>query len=329
MHARREAIRLLDRALELARDPAVRCDLLTTVIPLVANDEGFGSPRVAGLQRRALDLAQRLDVEPAAPLLRSLALMALSKSDFGASQRFGDLLRERGARDGDDVLLVESDYVLGISAFWQARLQDARRHFEAAVARYRPEHRATHLFGYGLDPYVVCLSRLANTLGFLGEPDAARRACDEALAVADEIAHPPTSDTAHVFAALLALDLGDDAAVRRHAAALARAETKPAAVAGEALAGHLEVLDGRAEAGVARARRTFEDPGDHAPGHHACIARIVLAACVAAGDARAGIEAADRLLAAGAGAALWAGEARRRRAALLRSRNARGTVAPA
>jgi DNA-binding SARP family transcriptional activator len=326
MHARREAIRVLERALELARDPALQFGLLTSVIPLVANAEGFGSDRVAELQRRALDLAHRLEVEPAPPLLRSLALMALSKSEFHHSQRFGELLRARGTRDDDDdVLLVESDYVLGISAFWQGRLADARRHFEAAVARYRPEHRATHLFSYGLDPYVVCLSRLANTLAFLGEPDAARRACDDALTRAHEIDHPPTTDTARVFAALLTLDLGDARAVRRHAAALAGAETKAAAVAGEALAGYLDVLDGRREAGLARARRTFEDAGDHAPGHHACIARIVLAACVAADDAVAGVDAAERLLAAGAGAALWAPEARRQCAAFLRNAAATST----
>jgi DNA-binding SARP family transcriptional activator len=325
MHANRDAMRLLQRALELASAPERELGIVTALLPLVANAEGFGSERVAELRRRALDLARGAGVEPAPPLLRSLALMALSRSDLESSRRYGELLRVRGERDGDEVLLVESDYVLGISAFWQRKLGAARRHFESAIARYRPEHRATHLFRYGLDPYVVCLSRLANTLAFQGDPEGARRACDEALAVAEEIGHMPSTETARVFAALLALDLDDTDAVRRQAAALRGAEVKAAAVAGEALGGYVDVLDGHPAAGLARARRALEDAGGHAPGHHACIARIMLAACVAAGEPRAGLDAAERLLAAGAGAPLWAAEARRRRAEFLR--NARGTPA--
>ena len=46
------------------------------------------------------------------------------------------------------MLLVEAEYVLGIAAFWSGELDAARRHFEAAVARSRPEHRHAHLLRY-------------------------------------------------------------------------------------------------------------------------------------------------------------------------------------
>jgi len=323
MHAQDKAARLLARALELARDPRRELAIVTALTPLVANAEGFGSAQVAELQRRALELGRAAGVDPAPPLLRSLALVALSNSDFDGARRYGELLRVRGERDGDDVLLVESDYVLGIAAFWRGELRAARHHFEAAVAGYRVEHRTVHLFSYGFDPQVVCLSRLANTLAFLGDAEAARRTRDAALAVAAEVGHAPSTETALVFAALLALDLGDTDDVRRYAAALRSATVKAATVIGEALGGYVQVLDGDRGAGLARARRALEDPGRHAPGHHACIARVVLAAGVAARDPRAGLEAAERLLAAGAGSALWAQEARVRRAELLG--NARGT----
>jgi tetratricopeptide (TPR) repeat protein len=317
MHASAEAIRLLERALTLAADSERELAVTTTLLPLVANAEGFACDRVQRLQRRALELAP----EPSPPLLRSLALTALSKSDFEAAGRHGVALGARGERDGDGVLRVESEYVLGIAAFWQGALPAAREHFEAAIARYRPEYRTTHTLRFGVDPYIVCVSRLANTLAFLGEPDAARRARDEALAVATDAGHAPSTETVLVFASLLALDLGDD--VRPYAAALARATVKPAAVTGEALAGYVQVLDGQRQAGLARARRALDGAGFDAPGHRATLARIVLAACVAAGDTDAGVAAAEDLLAAGAGAPLWAPVAR----AFLR--NARGTAAPA
>jgi hypothetical protein len=102
---------------------------------------------------------------------------------------------------------------------------------------------------------------------------------------------------------------------------------KAAAVAAEAYRGYLEALDGDAAGGLARIRAALADRGRHAPGHRAMIARIMMAAAVAARDADAVIAAADALLAAGAGAPLWADEARRRRAEF--ARNARGTPATA
>ncbi len=323
MHANVEAIHLLERALALA-GPDRELDVIDALIAPLAVVEGYGSGRLAELQRRALEVS---GPEPRPALLRSLALTHLAGSDFGRSRRYAEQLRARGERDGDGVLLVESDYVLGVSAFWQGELEAARRHFEAAAERYRPEHRVTHIVRYGLDPKVVCLSRLANTLGFLGEPAAARRVRDDALAAAEEAAHGPSTATAFAFAALLALDLGDVADVRRYADALAAAchGVKPAELMAEALAGYVDVLDGRPESGVARARRALDEQSaiDHAPGSRAGIARVVLAACVAAGDTGPGLAAADVLLAARTGAPLWEAEARRLRTELEeRSRNA-------
>src|SRR5205085_9853911 len=141
------------------------------------------------------------------PLLRSLALASLAQGDFDLAQGFGERLHARGARDGDDVLLVESTYVLGIAAFWSGEFEAARRHFEAAVERYRPEHRRAHLLLYGQDPKVVCLSRLGNTLWFLGRANAAILARDAALELAEEIGNPYSRWVALVFSAMLALEL--------------------------------------------------------------------------------------------------------------------------
>ena len=107
--------------------------------------------------------------------MRSLALASLTRGDFDAARAFGEQLFGRGERDADDVLWVEGAYVLGVAAYWQGQLRDARAHFEAAVARYRPEHEADHLLRYGQDPETVCLMRLAHTLWLLGR-DRRRRA---------------------------------------------------------------------------------------------------------------------------------------------------------
>jgi DNA-binding SARP family transcriptional activator len=320
MFANAETIRLLDRGLELLRAQPVaperearELELLTALLAPLLAVEGSTSPRLVDAQRRALELAQ----PPSAPLLRSIALTSLSLGHFDDARRAGEQLRE----GVDPVQRVESDYVLGIAAFWQGELRAARAHFEAAVAGYRSEHRATHLAHYGLDPQVVCLSRLGNTLWFLGETGAAVDARARALALAADIGHPGTTATVRMFAALLAIELDDVEDARTDVAALQAlaAEAMRAAQQGiEILGGYLAVRDGDHERGLERMRRALEDArgGRHAPGQEAITERLLIEAYAIAGEVDAGLAAADEAL-RGAGPRLWEAETRRRRAGFL------------
>jgi DNA-binding SARP family transcriptional activator len=307
VNAGAEAVGLLERALALtAHAPERELELVTAIVAPLAMLEGYSSPRLRELQRRGVELAPA----PEPTLLRSLALTALSHGDFDTAARCATQLR----RGGDDSLVTESDYVLGIAAFWRGELHAAREHFEAAVARYRPEDRTTHVHRYGMDPQVVCQSRLANTLWFLGHEDAARRARDVALALAAEVGHPASAATARVFAALLALELRDHDAVRAQAAELGVRDVKVIEASLAALTGYLDVLDGRAAAGLGRLRRAVEETGEggHAPGERAIYARLLAEAGAIAGDPETGLQATDVLLAGTT--RVWAAEALRLRA---------------
>ncbi|MGH3734231.1 MAG: ATP-binding protein [Micromonosporaceae bacterium] len=326
LHADAEAARLLDRGLDLlgAQPPSQARDerelaLLTALLAPLSTLEGYASPRLSAVQQRAGELVRALGAEPSPPLLRSLALSGLVHADFDAAQRCGEQLVARGERDADEVLVVEGGYVLGIAAFWQADFATARRYFELAVARYRPEQRQIHLLRYGADPEVVCLSRMANALWFLGEPVAAITARDAALARADEIGHPLSLGVALVFAALLAIDMGERTALRRYADQLSAIEERgrPNDIVREALCGYVQVLDGHPRAGIRRIQQAVARTadGDSAPGLGPVLQRVLLAACQAADDARTGLATAERLLEMGGGAAVWRSEARRLRSA--------------
>ncbi len=328
MYANVESIRLLDRGVDLVRTlPASperdrrELEVLLALLPALTAVEGAVSPRLIAVEDRAQALAAALGAEPAPPLLRARAITSLSLGRFEDAGLAGEQLRARGERESDDVQLVESHYVLGVSAFWQAQLEAARQHFETAIARYRPEERGTHLVRYGLDPKVICLSRLGNTLHLLGDPAGAIRARDAALALAGEVDHQPTTATALVFAVLLALDAGDEEGVRRYTAALRseEQEMKAAAVTTIGFAGYVDVLDGDAEAGIARIRGAFAESRttDFAPGLQAALVRVLLEACAVAGDARAGLEASELPLDRGAGGRLWESETHRFRAEFL------------
>lgn len=321
LHADARAAELLERALALAgsrprsaeRD-AIELDLRTALLGPLVPVHGYASQAVHTTHRRVLELAAALGVEPAAPVLRSLALDALTRADFAAATRYGQQL-QAAADSGDDggVLDVEAAYVLGIAAFWQTELHTARAHFERALHRYRPELRRIHLVDYVQDPKVVCQSRLANTLFFLGDPQGALAARDEALAWADVVGHRFSRLTALTFAMVLAVDMGDDAAVRRFAGQLSTHGGERVHIQTMALLrGYVAVLDGEHERGIAAMRAAERAIREHpsAPGQVAITNRVLLAALVAVGDRAGAAAQARRLLAAGGPARLWAPAAR-------------------
>lgn len=334
MHAGHEAVRLLDRALDLLRTlpsgrerDARELQIFTGLLGPLGTVEGYTSARMMQVHQRALALTQQLGVDPVPPLLRSLAVASLCQEDFEAARQAGEHLQARGERDADDVLLVEAAYTLGIAAFWSGELDAARRHFEAAVEGYRPDHRRAHLVWYGQDPKVLCLSRLGNTRWLLGYPDEAVHARDAALALAGEIEHPASRATALVFAAILALDMRDLECLRQYVAMLDTERSAPEAryaqgqanaTAAGALNGLIDVLDGRSEAGITRIRRVLDElpRAGYAPGQRATMARLLVEARAAAGDMRAALVAADQALAM-TSICVWEADIRRRRAEFL------------
>jgi hypothetical protein len=102
--------------------------------------------------------------------------------------------------------------------------------------------------------------------------------------------------------------------------------TRPTRASGEALAGYLDVLDGRKEIGLDRLKCALSDTrlADHAPGMRAVALRLLLEALGVAGDARTGLATADWALALGDGDRLWEGEFRRLRAVFLSALGSRG-----
>jgi hypothetical protein len=269
---------------------------------------------------RAVKLAGDSGSDLAPPLLWSLAFASLVNEEYPRAERFAEELRERGDRDTDQVLVVQGCCLLGLAAFWQAELDTARRQLELAVTSYRPEQQTAHLLRYGQDPAVMALARLGNIAWLQGDPDRAVRARDEALARAQEIAHPLTTSAAHVFVALLAIDMDDEAAVRESTAALTAQhhEARPIHDVRQALTGYVDVLDGHTASGLRQIRSTIEQsrPQPSAPGMSAILERILLAGCVAAGDPPAAAASARRLIELGGPGRVWAAAAERHLAGL-------------
>jgi DNA-binding SARP family transcriptional activator len=333
-YANADAVRLLGRALELVRTRAANADrdaeelsLLTRFVTPLAAIDGYSTPRVRETQRRAVELGRALGAAPEAPLLRSLAFASTVAGDFAAARAHAEELRTLALTRGDDGALVESDYMLGIGAFWQGELVPARVHFEKAVARYRDEQRSMHLVRYALDPKVVCLSRLGNTLGFLGLEDDAVRASEAAVQLAVQVDHPQSYSTALVFACLLSLELRQYERLRTHVTAIEAERAKDGAPqvrsAAESFAGFVDALAGRTR-GMGRVRSAVDEMlgAPAAPGAGALAARVLLETCRVTRDAAGGLRAVEQMRQAPSGSALWAAETERLRAEFLAARRA-------
>lgn len=326
-----EAVRLLDRALALvgALPADVRhvreLELLSTLPVSLAAIDGFVTDRMRQAHRQAAKVAASLGVELEPSFVRSMVMSALCRDEFADAAAAAAQLLDHATATGDASLRVESHYLLGISAFWAAKLEEARRHFEIVVADFDPSTRVRHHDVYGHDPQVVCLSRLANTLWFLGRDDDARRTCEEALELGADVGHPLSQDTAAIFSCLLAVDLGDHDRLRGWARQLGALgmDSLPFATKHEALLGLVEAIDGRPAHGIARTRAALERCGgrNFYPCFQAAIVRVLLAAHSVAGDVAGGLEACARALDLGS-TQLWDAEIHRARAEFLHATGA-------
>ena len=261
------------------------------------------SNRLTAVQRRALELAQALGIEPAPPLLRSLAIASLSRDDFAGARRFAEQLRARGERDADDVLLVEGGYVLGVAAFWRGEFDVARGHFESAVARYRPEHRRAHLLRYGQDPEVSACSASPARSGSSAIP---RRRSGRAMRASrwPRRSGIPTRMIALVFAALLALEMREPERLRGFRGVARRRGGERRDLALPEHRRDLQATSRYSMAGPRLASRTSSARSTIRPwrtraGARAHPQRVLLEACAVAGEARTGLAAAERMLAMG------------------------------
>jgi len=250
---------------------------------------------------------------------------SLCRDEFDRAAQAAQRLLAAAQRSGDRGLAIESRYLMGIVAFWSGGLTTAAARFREVVEQVDVDGRSAHLIRFGQDPQVVCLSRLANTLFFLGDVAAARSTVEEALALADRVGDRYTSDVACIFASLLAADLGDMAMMARVVETFRRRRRRGLLLLkSEALLGYVDVARGDAAAGIERIEAAIRrcGPRNPAPGFVPTLHRLLVGAHDLAGDAAGALAAADRTLALG-GTRLWESEVRRIR---RRARESLGTA---
>jgi predicted ATPase/class 3 adenylate cyclase len=159
--------------------------------PALMATKGYAAPEVEQTYARARTLCQQVGETPQLlPTLRGLCRYYQGRGAFPTVRELGEQLYRLAQREAAPMPLLEAHEVLGNTLFALGEYAAARTHLEQGIALTDPTTQRAQALRQGEAPGVRCLAIAASTLWCLGYPTQAMRRSQEALAMAQELAHP-------------------------------------------------------------------------------------------------------------------------------------------
>jgi predicted ATPase/DNA-binding winged helix-turn-helix (wHTH) protein/class 3 adenylate cyclase len=262
-----EAVRHLTLALELLtmlpETPAraqQELDAQIALGPALMATRGYGAPEVEQTYARARELCRQVGETPQLfPTLRGLCWFYRARGVLPTARELGEQFVRVAERAADPMHRLEAHEALGSALFYLGDYTAARMEFEQGIALIDPaaQQALAHRQGDASGPR--CLSLAALVLWCLGYPTQAVWRCQEALALAQDLAHPYSLASAQHWAAYLYYYCRVPQTVQAQADALlplATAQGFPVQVGfGTCWRGWALVMQGASEAGLAQLRQ--------------------------------------------------------------------------
>ena len=202
-------------------------DLLSASAPVLTATKGYGAPEVERAYARALTLCERLeDDSQMFAVLRGLVAFHQQQGGLLAARRLARRLIALAQRAADPSLLLRAYQAHGTTLFYIGEPQAARRNLDRGLAIYGRGERDARVVRSGLSTAVVCLGHAAWALWLLGHPDQALARSREALALAQELAHPHSIVYALHFCGVIHQFRGEVDAARERAEAVVALATE-------------------------------------------------------------------------------------------------------
>ena len=194
-----EAIAHVQRGLALLTtlpDTPQRCqyefEFLTTLGPALMATKGYAAPEVVQAYTRARALCQQIGETPEhVPVLWNLWFFYIARGTI--RRRWSSASNASRSRSACRIraLLLEAHYALGCSWFLMGNPTLAVAPMEQTIALYDPaQHRGLAYRYGGIDPGVGGFGVYALALWMRGYPAQARAHLDQALDLAQHLAHP-------------------------------------------------------------------------------------------------------------------------------------------
>jgi predicted ATPase/DNA-binding SARP family transcriptional activator len=209
--AYREAITHLNTALDLLgaspevadrarRELELRIPLGISLIATV----GYGSSEVEQNYSKARELCLEIGDQPRIfNVLFGLRTFHLARGEHQISRELGEQLLSLALTIEDEDLLLEAHQSLGTTMFYQGELEAAKEHLEKGLELYDIDRHHSHAYRFGQDPGITCLSYLSLISLSMGFAEKAVVLSEQAISLAERVAHPFSKALAMSHAALL------------------------------------------------------------------------------------------------------------------------------
>jgi class 3 adenylate cyclase/predicted ATPase len=251
----RIGLALLQTLLETPERTQREVDMHITLGASLLATKGYAAPEVGETYTYARQLCQHLDQpQQLFPVLRGLWNYYLVRAELQTAQALGEQLLSLAQQSQDSAMLVAAHRALGTTLFYLGPVTAALTHFAQGMALHDPQRHRAAAFLYGEDAGVICHSFAARTLWYLGYPDQGLARVDEALALAQQSAHPFSLGLALCWAAVFHRFRLEVPAALEHAAASIRLTTEQGFLQWRALGSLLHgwalVHQGQAQEGI-------------------------------------------------------------------------------
>src|SRR4029450_13037279 len=123
-------------------------------------------------------------------VLRGLWNHHYVRAELQTAQTLGEQLLALAHHVHNPAMLVAAHRDVGATVFQQGAVAAAHTHFAQGIALYEPQQHRASVFLHGQDAGVLCRSYAAAALWYLGYPDQAWARIQEAVTLAQQIAHP-------------------------------------------------------------------------------------------------------------------------------------------
>jgi TOMM system kinase/cyclase fusion protein len=251
----RQGLELLKTLPETAERTQREVDMLIAMGASLLAVKGYAAPEVEQTYARARQLCQHLeDPYQLFPVLRGLYGYYHVRAEYRTAQELGEQLMVLAQQVHESSMLIAAHRALGATLSSLGAVVSAHTHFTQSIALYDPQQHRASAFRYGEDAGVVCGAHDAWALWRLGYPDQGRVRSDEAVSLAQQIAHPFSLGFALSFAAMFHQFCHDGRAAQACAEAAIRLATEqgfPYIMAvGSLLRGWALASQGQAQEGI-------------------------------------------------------------------------------
>jgi predicted ATPase len=152
---------------------------------------GYAAPEVDIAYSRAYALGQHLAEAPQLPpVLWGRWFFAMGRAEYGRAAALGEYILHLGQRVQDPLLLLTGHTATGTTLLFQGAVVQARPHLEQSIALYDPPQHRVLASLYGMDYGMVGRAWLGWQRLVQGYPNQGLRHSEEALRLAQEVAHP-------------------------------------------------------------------------------------------------------------------------------------------